>query len=277
MRRRRYPSDTTNAEWLLIEPLLPVPACQTPRGGRPEAHPRREIVDAIRYVVDNGCKWRAIPADFPPWRTVYGYFARWARRGVLAVIRDALREAIRLKAGRCPGAVTAIIDSQSIKAAETVARSERGYDSAKRINGRKRHIAVDTRGLPLLVMVTPGGDTDRNSARDLLARLRILHPQLTLAWADTAYSGGLVDWSKSFLNITLKVVSRPKNTPGFVVLPRRWVVERTISWIMRARRNCRDYERLRQHSEAHITWAMITLMTRRLTRKQPRRALPAAS
>jgi transposase len=274
MRRRRYPSDTTASEWALLEPLLPTPACRTKRGGRPEAHPRREIVDAIRYIVDNGCKWRALPADFPPWRTVYGFFARWARVGVVAAIRDHLREQVRLRAGRCRAPVTAIVDSQSVKAAETVSRSSRGYDAAKKINGRKRHLVVGTRGMPLMVMVTRADFPDRAVARDLLLRVRLLHPQLTLAWADSAYSGDLVDWSKRRLRLTLKIVNRPPGQSGFVVLARRWIVERTLSWVMRARRNCRDYERLPAHSEAHITWAAITVMSRRLTRRSPRRHAP---
>jgi transposase len=273
MRQRCYPSDTTAAEWALIEPLLPVAACLTERGGRPEKHPRREIVDAIRYLVDNGCKWRAIPADFPPWRTVYGFFARWAAAGVVNYLRDQLRRAIRIASGKCAQAVTIILDSQSVKAAETVAKADRGYDAAKKINGRKRHLAVDSRGLPVMVLVTSAALTDRNVARDLLWRLRIVHPELTLAFADSAYSGEIVPWAGKFLDLTLKVVTRPKNQKGFVVLPRRWVVERTLSWIMRARRNARDYERLAQHSEAHITWAAVTLMTRRLSRRRPKGTL----
>src|SRR4051812_3487561 len=122
---RRYPSDTTDAQWELLAPL-PAPASTTPTGGHPEAHPRREIVDAIRYLVDNGCKWRALPSDFPPWKTVYGFFARWAAASVLERIRDQLRRRIRVAAGRCPRPVTAIIDSQSVKAAETVSRDTRG-------------------------------------------------------------------------------------------------------------------------------------------------------
>lgn len=156
MRERRYPSDTTDHEWALIGPLLPLPASETARGGRPEKHPRREIVDAIRYVVDTGCKWRALPADFPPWRTVWGFMARWAAAGVISQIRDVLVGQIRREMGRGPRAVATIIDSQSVKAASTVGKDSRGYDAGKKINGRKRHIVVDTKGLPLMVMVTPG-------------------------------------------------------------------------------------------------------------------------
>jgi transposase len=175
-RRRRYPSDTTPAEWALLQPLLPIPACQTKKGGRPEKHPRREIVDAIRYITDNGAKWRALPADFPPWETGYGFFARLNRAGVVAWIRDQLRRRIRTNLGRCPFPVTLIVDSQSVKAAETVSRATRGYDAGKKINGRKRHLAVDTKGLPVMIVVTPADMTDRDAARELLWRLRVTHP-----------------------------------------------------------------------------------------------------
>ena len=252
-RRRCYPSDTWDDEWALIEQLLPMPACDTPTGGRPEKHPRREVVDAIRYVVDTGCKWRALPKDFPPWRTCYGFMARWAAAGVIGQIRDQLRKRIRREMGRAPGAVATVIDSQSVKAADTVGKASRGYDAGKKINGRKRHLVVDTKGLPLFVMVTPADMTDRNAAKEVLFRLRLMHPEITIVWADSAYAGQLVTWAKTYLNLTVKTVSRPKNTPGFVVLPRRWVVERSHAWIMHARRHARDYERLIQHSEALIT------------------------
>ncbi|MEV7905868.1 IS5 family transposase [Streptomyces anulatus] len=266
MRQRRYPSDMTGAEWALIEPLLPEPACETRVGGQPEKHPRREIVDAIRYVVDTGCKWRTLPADFPPWRTVWGFMARWAAAGVIGQIRDHLSGRIRCEMGKGPRAVATVIDSQSVRAAETVGRDSRGYDAGKKINGRKRHLVVDTRGLPLLVMVTPASLTDRDAAKELLFRLRLMHPEITIVWADSAYAGKLVTWAKKYLSLTIKTVSRPKDASGFIVLPRRWVVERTWAWMMHARRHARDYERLVQHSETLITWAAITLMTRRLTR-----------
>ncbi|MEU0382759.1 IS5 family transposase [Streptomyces cyaneofuscatus] len=266
MRQCRYPSDTTNAEWALLEPLLPESACETRTGGRPEKHPRREIVDAIRYVVDTGCKWRALPADYPPWRTVWGFMARWAAAGVIGQIRDHLSGQIRREMGKGPRAVATVIDSQSVRAAETVGKDSRGYDAGKRINGRKRHLVVDTRGLPLLVMVTPASLTDRDAAKELLFRLRLMHPEITIVWADSAYAGKLVTWAKKYLSLTIKTVSRPKDASGLIVLPRRWVVERTWAWMMHARRHARDYERLVQHSETLITWAAITLMTRRITR-----------
>jgi transposase len=128
-RRRCSPSDTWDDEWALSEPLLPTPACGTKTGGRPERHPRREIVDAIRYVVDTGCKWRALPKDFPPWRACYGFMARWAAAGVVGQIRDQFRKRIRREMGKAPGAVATVIDSQSIKAADTVGKDSRGYDA----------------------------------------------------------------------------------------------------------------------------------------------------
>ncbi|MEU9256339.1 IS5 family transposase [Streptomyces sp. NPDC048270] len=218
-RRRRYPSDTTVAEWALLEPLLPVQACMTKAGGRPEKWHRREIVDAIRYIVDNGVKWRALPCDYPPWQTVYYHFARWHRAGVVAFLRDQLRRQIRTGQGRCPWPVTLIVDSQSVKGADTVSKTTRGYDPAKKINGRKRHIAVDTLGLPVMITVTPADMTDRDAARELLWRLRLMQPQITQVWADSAYAGQLITWADTFLKMTLKTVSRPRNAKGFVVLP----------------------------------------------------------
>lgn len=262
----RYPSDTSDPEWGLIEPLLPIPACQTPTGGRPEAHDRRAIVDAIRYLVDNGCKWRAMPADFPPWRTVYGFFVRWSRIGVLARIHDELLVAVRVAAGHCPRSPAAVIDSQTVRAAETVARCSRGYDAAKKINGRKRSVAVDLDGMLLTAVVTGGNRQDRDAARALLIRLRAENPQMAMIWADGAYRGALVAWAAQQLRLRIEVVARPKGVHGFVVLPQRWVVERSLAWLSHARRLVRDYERSPEHAEALLTWAAVTLMTRRLSR-----------
>ncbi|KOG51292.1 transposase [Streptomyces griseoflavus] len=278
MRERRYPTDMTDAEWRLVEPLLPPQACTTPTGGRPEKYDRRDVIDAIRYVVDNGIKWRALPIDFGvPWRTLFAYFQRWAAAGVVGRIRDQLHQQVREREGKNPRSVTVILDSQSVKGAETVSAATRGYDAGKKINGRKRHLAVDTRGLTVAVMVTPADIHDAPAARDFLFRLRLAHPEIVLAWADSAYGGQLIDFSRAFLGLTLKTVTRPKGQKGFQVLPKRWVMERAISWIMRARRNVRDYERLPQHSEAHLAWTSITLMTRRLTRPLKKRSAPAPS
>ncbi len=188
---------------------------------------------------------------------------------MIGQIRDQLRKRIRREMGRAPGAVSTVIDSQSVRAAETVGRDSRGYGGAKKINGRKRHLVVGAKGLPLFVMVTPADMTDRDAAKEVLFRLWLMRPEITIVWADSAYAGQLVTSSKSLLGLTLKTVSRPKDASGFVVLPRRWVAERSLARIMHARRHARDYERLIQHSESLITWAAITIMTRRITVEAP--------
>jgi transposase len=273
-RRPRYPSDTTDTEWVLIEPLLPSPACTRVAGGRPEAHPRREVVDAIRYLVHNGCVWRALPADFPPWRTVYGFFARWAADGTLDRVHDALRDQVRLDAGRRRQPSAAIIDSQSVRAADTVPKQSRGFDAAKKVNGRKRHVAVDTLGLLLVVLVTAASVQDRDGARPLLWRLRVAQHRIQLVWADAAYAGRLVAWAAGALRLRVEIVRR-RLAHAFQVLPRRWLVERTFAWISRHRRTVRDYERLPDHHQAMVTWAMITVMTRRLARQHRPARTPA--
>jgi transposase len=265
-RPRRYPSDTTDGEWALLAPLLPVPACQTPAGGRPEEHCRRVVVDAIRYVIHNGCVWRALPADFPPWRTVYGLYQRWNASGATIALHDALRAAVRLAAGRNTEPTAAVIDSQSVRAAATVPKASRGWDNAKKVNGRKRHIAVDTSGLLLEVLATPASVQDRDAARPLLFNLHRARRRVRRAWADAVYAGKLQPWAATYLKLTVEIVKRPPNQHTFEVLPRRWVVERTLAWITSYRRCARDYERLPAHHEAAVYWAMITLMTRRLTR-----------
>ncbi len=265
-RPRRYPSDASGDEWALLAPLLPVPASQTPAGGHPETHCRRAVVDAIRYVIHNGCVWRALPADFPPWRTVYGYYQRWNATGVTAAVHDALRTQARQAAGRDTEPTAAVIDSQSVRAAPTVAKTSRGWDNAKKVNGRKRHIAVDTTGLLLEALITPASVQDRDAAAPLLFNLKRTRRRVRHAWADAGYSGKLVPWAARWLKLDVEIVRRPTGSHTFEVLPRRWVVERTLAWITGYRRCARDYERLPAHHEAAIYWAMITLMTRRLTR-----------
>jgi transposase len=265
-RRRRYPSDTSDAEWALIGPLLPVPACQTKAGGRPERHCRRAVVDAIRYVTHNGCVWRAVPADFPPWRTVYGFYQRWNARGATLALHDQLRAQARQAAGRTIEPTAAVIDSQSVRAAATVPKTSRGWDNAKKVNGRKRHIAVDTTGLLLEALVTPASVQDRDAARPLLFNLHRARRKVRHTWADGGYAGKLLPWAATWLKMTAQIVKRPDDLHTFAVLPRRWVVERTLAWITSYRRCARDYERLPAHHEAMIYWAMITIMTRRLAR-----------
>ncbi|MEV0281283.1 transposase [Streptomyces sp. NPDC050610] len=223
--------------------------------------------DAIRYVNDNGITWRSVPIDFGvPWRTVFGFFQRGRARGDLARMHACPYELVWLHGGINPRTVAVILDSQSVKGAETVGSASRGFDAGMVINGRKRHMGVDMRGMPVAVMVTPVSQHDSLAARDLLFRLKITHPEITVAWADSAYGGTLITWADTVLGLTLKTVPRRKGQKGFAVLGKRCRVERAISWIMRARRNVRDYERLISHSEAHLAWTTITLMVRRLTR-----------
>jgi transposase len=266
-RTRRYPSDTTDAQWAVIDPLLPDPAWLAGQGGRREVHCRRAIVDAIFYVVDNGIKWRALPTDFPPWSTVYNYFAGWEAAGVTQDVLDGLRDRLRLREGRAAAPSAAIIDSASVKAAETVGAASRGYDAGKKINGRKRHIAVDTLGLLLCILVTAASVQDRDGAKPLLELLAASFRRIRLVWADGGYAGKLVVWATEHFRLRLQVVKRSDDATGFVVLPRRWVVERTLAWIARHRRCVRDYERLPTHHEAMVRWSMIRITSQRLSKK----------
>jgi putative transposase len=257
---RRYPSDLSDPEWAVIEPLLPA----RHKRGRPAVHARRVIVNAILYVARTGCPWRYLPKDFPPWRTVYGYFAAWRDNGTLARLHDGLRDQVRAAAGRDPRPTAAVIDSQSVRAADTVPKASRGWDNAKKVNGRKRHIAVDVTGLVLAVVITAASVQDRDAARPLLWNLRRSSRRIRLAWADAVYTGSrLTRWATA-LKITIVVVAK-RSPHAFEVLPRRWVVERTFAWISKHRRTVRDYERLPASHEAMILWAMTALMARRLT------------
>jgi transposase len=263
---RRYPSDLSSAEWALAEPLLPGQG----RRGRPLVHARRAIVNAILYVNRTGCPWRYLPKDFPPWRTVYGYFATWRDDGTLQRLHDRLRDQARTAAGRDPRPTAAVIDSQSVKAADTVPKASRGWDNAKKVNGRKRHIAVDTAGLVLAVVITAASVQDRDGAKPLLWNLSRCCTRIRLAWADAGYSGKLVIWAAD-LKIRLEIV-RKRDAHAFEVLPRRWVVERTLAWITAHRHCARDYERLPESHEAMVLWAMIALMTQRLAAQEDRDA-----
>jgi transposase len=265
---RRYPSDLTDKQWTLLEPLLPPPST----AGRHEKHPRREVVNAIFYVVRTGCSWRQLPLDYPPWQTVYWYFKRWNAEGAVDRLHDALRDQLRDEADRDPMASAAIVDAQSVKGADTVGALSRGFDAGKKVNGRKRHIVVDTSGLLLLVMVTAASVQDRDGGARALERLRFVMPSVATVWADGGYAGRLVAYALQVLRVVVTIVRKQDGQVGFAVLPRRWVVERTLSWISRCRRLDHDYERLPEHSEAMIKWAMIGLMARRLEPSPGRRA-----
>jgi transposase len=217
-------------------------------------------------VTRYGIEWRALPVDFPPWEAVYAFFERWNVRGLPQALVDRLRGRLRVAMGRAELPSAGSIDSQSVKAADTVGAASRGFDGGKKINGRKRHIAVDTLGLVLAVLVTAASVQDRDGAYRLLGLLRERFSTITLIWADGGYAGRLVSWAHTVLALSLTIVKRTDDTSGFVVLPRRWVVERTFGWLMRYRRLVRDYERRPEHHEAMVLWATVAIMTRQLAR-----------
>ncbi len=232
-------------------------------GSRPAGDAGRDRVRDPCY----GIEWRALPIDFPPWQAVFAFFKRWNARGLPRHLVDMLRERIRVAHGRAPLPTAGSIDSQSVKAADTVGAGSRGFDGGKKINGRKRHIAVDTLGLLLAVTVTSASVQDRDGANPLLTLLRERFCTITLVWADAGYAGRLVIWAKSALRLTVAIVKRSDDAKGFVLLPRRWVVERTFGWLLRHRRLVRDYERRPDHHEAMILWATVSIMIRQLARE----------
>lgn len=262
-----YPSSSVDdGQWAVLEPLLPPPGNTAGRGGRSEKHPRRIILDAIFYVVRGGIAWRQMPSDFPPAMTVYDVFRRWATAGVWQRVHDALRDLVRLRAGRDALPTAAIVDSQTVRGADTVPQASAGYDAGKKTKGRKRHIAVDTLGLVLAVVVTAAHIQDRDGAHRLLVALRTRFTTVSHIWADGGYAGRLLPWAKKVLSFTVEVVKRNDNIAGFLVLPRRWVVERTFGWVNKHRRCVRDYETRPEHHEAMVHIAMIMIMSRRLAR-----------
>jgi transposase len=259
---RRYPTDLTDRQWEFVHPLLPDP----PPGpaGRPPSHDKREILNAILYHVRAGGAWRMLPNDFPAWQTVYGYFRDWSNDGTLKALHDALREQVRVTEGRSAEPSAGIVDSQSVKGADTVPAASRGFDAGKRINGRKRHIVVDTIGLMLVVMVTAASIQDRDGGQSILERLHGALHSVRHIFADGGYQGALIELAKRSWGVVVEVVKKPAEQIGFAVLPRRWVVERTFSWLLRWRRLVRDYERLPETHEAMVHIAMIGLMLNRL-------------
>lgn len=261
MRKKTYPTDLTDEQWKIIEPLLP----KNKYRGRPPTQ-RRRILNGLLYLVRAGCSWRLLPKELGPWETVYGYFRRWRRQGLWEVIQHTLRILVRREAGRRSQPTAAILDSQTVRSSDHA--GERGYDAGKKTNGRKRHILVDTLGLLLWVCVTPAQVSEQGGARVFLSQALRWFGWLRCIWADQGYAGAaFAAWVAAHRRrgtLGLEIVPRLKDQCGFKVLRKRWIVERTFGWFMKHRRLVRDYETKTEHAEALIHITMIGLMLRRL-------------
>jgi putative transposase len=263
MRSQSYPSDVTDAQWALIAPLIPVYP-----GGRPRTTDPRAVLDAILYILRTGCQWRYLPQDFPPKSTVWRYFNEWRHNGTLDRIHDTLRQKVRTAEKPYASRTTASVDSQS--ADTTGGGEQRGRDNAKNVDGRKRHIIVDSLGLLLAVLVTAANVDDAKAAAELFARLEGQPvSKVRRVFADSKYHNyALYEWVDAHAHWELVIVRRPDGQKGWVKLPLRWTVERTFAWLGKCRRLSKDRERSVCSAEAFIKLAMIHLMLNRLEPKE---------